>query len=171
MQNSHLREVVEIIGIVSIVAALLLVAWEIRQSNRIAAAQIEMQLAQGFNETNISRATEPGFAKLFPKLSSPGSHLVTATEQSQLSGLARHVMHLYHAAQLAHDNGLLSAQRLDMYRLDFQQTLDRFPGLYPALLQVYDASPEMRAMAVFEPLRELEAQRAPATADGPLRPD
>ncbi len=171
MRNSHLREIVEIIGIISIVAALLLVAWEIRQSNRIAAAQIEMGLARGFNETNVSRATEPDFAKLFPKLSSPGNHLVTATEQSQLSGLAQHLMHLYHAAQVAHDNGLLSAQRLDMYRLDFQQVLDRFPGLYPALLQVYDASPEMSAMPVFEPLRDLEAQRAPAAADGPLRPD
>ena len=171
MKNSHLREIVEIIGIISIVAALLLVAWEIRESNRIAALQIEMRLAGGFNEMNMSRATEPAFAKLFPKMSSPGIHLVTATEDSQLRGLASHLMNLYAAAQLAHDNGLLGAEFFEMYRLDLQQTLDRYPGLYPALLQVYDASPEMNAMPVFEPLRELEAQRAPATADGPLRPD
>ena len=171
MKNSHLREVVEIIGIISIVTALLLVAWEIRQSNRIAAAEIEMRLAQGFNETSISRATEPGFAKLFPKLSSPGNHLVTATEQSQLSGLAQHFMYLYHAAQVAHDNGLLSTQRLDMYRLDLQQTLQHFPGLQPALQQVYDASPEMRAMPVFQPLRDFEATRVPAGGDRPSPPE
>jgi hypothetical protein len=79
MKNRHLRETVEIIGVISIVASLLLVAWEVRQANRIAAAQIEMQLAHGFNEMNMSRATTPDFARLFPKLNSPGNHLVTAT--------------------------------------------------------------------------------------------
>jgi hypothetical protein len=171
MKNSHLREFVEIVGIISIVASLLLVAWEIRQSNRIAAAEIEMQLAQGFNEMSISRATEPDFAKLFPKLRSPGSHLVTATEESQLDGLAMHFMRLYSAAQIAHDSGLLTAQRLDMYRLDLQQTLDQLPGLHPALLEIYDSSPEMRAMPVFQPLRDVDAEEVPASADGPLRPD
>jgi hypothetical protein len=171
MRNSHLREIVEIVGIISIVASLLLVAWEIRQSNRIATAKIEMQLAQGFSEMNISRATEPGFAKLFPKLTSPGSHLVTATEESQLKGLALHFMQLYFAAQIAHDNGLLTAQRLDMYRLDLQQTLDRLPGLHSALLEIYDSSPEMRAMPVFQPLRDIAAEEIPASADGPLRPE
>jgi hypothetical protein len=171
MKNSYMREIVEIIGIISIVAALFLVAWEIRESNRIAALQIEMRFAGGFNEMNMRRATEPAFAKLFPKMSSPGNHLVTATENSQLSGLAWHLMNLYAAAQLAHDNGLLGAELLEMYRLDLQQTLDRYPGLYTVLLQVYDASPEMSAMPVFDPLRGQEAQRSPATADGPLRPD
>jgi hypothetical protein len=90
MKNRHLRETVEIIGVISIVASLLLVAWEVRQANRIAAAQIEMQLAHGFNEMNMSRATTPDFARLFPKLNSPGNHLVTATEESQLQGLAWH---------------------------------------------------------------------------------
>ena len=171
MKNSHLREIVEIVGIISIVASLLLVAWEIRQSNRIAMAEIEMQLAQGFNVMNISRATEPGFAKLFPKLSSPGSHLVTATEESQLNGLASHIMQLYFAAQIAHDNELLTAQRLDMYRFDLQQTLDRLPGLHSALLEIYDSSPEMRAMPVFQPLRDIKAEDVPPPADGPLRPE
>jgi hypothetical protein len=44
MENRHLRETVEIIGVISIVASLLLVAWEVRQANRIAAAEIEMQI-------------------------------------------------------------------------------------------------------------------------------
>jgi hypothetical protein len=171
MRNSYLREIVEIVGIISIVASLLLVAWEIRQSNRIATAKIEMQLAQGFKEMSISRATEPAFAKLFPKLSSPGSHLVTATEASQLNGLASHVMQLYFAAQIAHDNGLLSAQRLDMYRLDLQLRLDRLPGLHSALLEIYDSSPEMSAMPVFQPLRDIDSDEVPASADGPLRPE
>ena len=156
MKNRHLRETVEIIGVISIVASLLLVAWEVRQANRIAAAEIEMQLAQGFNAMNMSRATVPDFAKLFPKMTAPGNHLVTATEASQLQGLTWHFVNLYYSAQIAHDNGLLDARRLDMYRQDLVQTLDRFPGLHEPFLQIYGAFPEIQSMTVFQPLRNLE---------------
>ena len=166
MRNSHLREIVEIVGVISIVASLLLVAWEIRQSNRIAAAEIEMQLANGFNEMNMSRATTPDFAKLFPKMSAPSSHLVTATEESQLRGLAWHFVNLYFAAQIAYDNGLLDARRLDTYRLDLQQTLDRFPGLHPGFLQIYDDFPEMRDMPVFGPLAALRSRQVAQPVEG-----
>ena len=159
MTNRHLRETVEIIGVISIVASLLLVAWEVRQSNRIATAQIEMQLAHGFNELSMSRATTPDFARLFPKMNSPGNHLVTATEESQVQGLAWHFANLYYSAQIAHDNGLLNAQRLEMYRLDLAQTLERFPGLHAPFLQIYGSLPEMQSMPVFQPLRDLEARR------------
>jgi hypothetical protein len=133
MKNRHLRETVEIIGVISIVASLLLVAWEVRQANR--------------------------------KLNSPGNHLVTATEESQLQGLAWHFAGLYYSAQIAHDNGLLDPQRLDMYRLDLAKTLDRFPGLHASFLQIYSSFPEMRSMPVFQPLSDLEAQSAPQDAD------
>jgi hypothetical protein len=165
MKNSHLRETVEIIGVISIVAALLLVAWEIRQSNRIATAQIEMQLATDFNEMNMNRAATPDFARLFPKMNSPGNHLVTATEQSQLQGLAWYFANFYYSAQVAHDNGLLDAKRLDMYRQDLAQTLDRFPGLHAPFLQIYGSFPEMGSMPVFQPLRDLEARSILKDAD------
>ena len=162
MKNSHLREIVEIVGVIGVVASLLLVAWEIRQANRIAAAEIEMQLAGSFNDMNLTRATAPDFAKLFPKMTAPENHLVTATEQSQLTGLAWHFVNLYYAAQIAHDSGLLDAQRLGVYRQDLAQTLDRFPGLQPAFLQIYGDFPELREMPVFEPLGGLQAPRPPA---------
>ena len=165
MKNRHLRETVEIIGVISIVASLLLVAWEVRQSNRIAAAQVEMQLANGFNALNMSRATVPDFARLFPKMNAPGNHLVTATEESQLQGLAWHFVNLYYSAQIAHDNGLLDVEGLDMYRQDLARTLDRFPGLHAAFLQIYGSFPDMRSMPVFQPLRDLDARGIPQAED------
>lgn len=167
MKDRHLQEIVEIVGVISIVATLLLVAWEIRQANRIAVAEIEMQLADGFNAINMSRATTPDFAKLFPKMGAPGNHLITATEESQLKGLAWNFVNLYYAAQIAHDNGLLDAQRLDVYRQDLAHTLERFPGLHPHLLQIYDAFPDMRSMAVFQPLRDLGLRQTPEAAVRP----
>jgi hypothetical protein len=70
-------------------------------------------------------------------------------------------------SQVAHNHGLLDARRLETYRLDLQQTLDRFPGLHPAFLQIYDAFPEMRNMPVFAPLVTLRSQQAPKPAAVP----
>ncbi len=167
MRNSHLRETVEIVGVISIVAALLLVAWEIHQANRIAATEIEMRLGHGFDELNLRRATMPDFAKLYPKMRAPGNHLVTATEESQIEGLAEHLANIYYSAQVAHDNGLLDTQGLESYRQDLVRILDQLPGLAPALARIHDSSPEMRAMPVFQPLRDFEARRASPAGDEP----
>lgn len=166
MKDKHLREIVEIVGVVSIVAALLLVAWEIRESNRIAAAEIEMRLDRGVAELALRRAAGPEFAKLFPKLGAQGNHLVTATEESQIKGLARLLVSTYRSAQVAFDNKLLDADGLDAYRRELEQTLEQLPGLVPAMLKIQDANPEMRAMTVFQPLRDAAARRVPPAADG-----
>ena len=165
MHSRHLREIVEILGIISIVAALLLVAWEIHQANRIAAREIEMRLDRNFDELNLRRAISPDFAKLFPKLSAPTSHLVTATEESQIQGFARHLVSAYSAVQAAHDAGIVGAPELDTYRRDLARTLDRLPGLVPPMLAIHDSFPTMRTMPVFQPLRDIEPPRIPATAD------
>jgi CheY-specific phosphatase CheX len=52
MKNKNWRDVAEIVGIVSIVAGLVLVAWEVRQANNIAKTQMVMDLAAEANEFN-----------------------------------------------------------------------------------------------------------------------
>jgi len=171
MKDNHLREIVEIVGVISIVAALLLVAWEIHQANRIAVVEVEMRLDSGFDELHLQRATKPDFAKLYPKMRAPGNHLVTATEESQIQGLAEHLVKLYYSAQVAYDNGLLDAQGLESYRQDLARTLERLPGLAPAIVRIHDSTLEMRAMPVFQPLRDLESRRVPDAADAPKPQD
>ena len=171
MKDKHLREIVEIVGVISIVAALLLVAWEVRESNRIAAADIEMRLDRGLTEFALRRATMPDFAKLYPKLSAQGNHLITATEESQIRGLARLLVNTYRTAQVAFDNGLLDASGLESYQRDLAQTLEQLPGLVPAMLAIHDGIPEMRSMQVFQPLRDVEANRVPPPSEGAVSAD
>ena len=90
MTKRHWREIVEIVGVVGIVASMLLVAAELRQANRIASAQVELQINEHYNTLNIARVSDPNVAKLFPKLEAPEAHLTTATEASQIRGLAWH---------------------------------------------------------------------------------
>lgn len=52
MNSKKWGDVAEIIGIVSIVAGLILVAWEVRQANNIAKTQMVMDFAAQANEFN-----------------------------------------------------------------------------------------------------------------------
>jgi len=160
MHRRHFREAVEIVGVVSIVASLLLVAWEVRQANRIAAAEIEIQLRQGINVLNVARATTPEFARLFPKLAAPAGHLITATEDSQFKGIAWQMINLNWAAQIAHNHGLLSDARLESYTSSVEQVLEAYPGLHNHLIAIYSANPELQQSRVFDPLSDLIERRS-----------
>jgi hypothetical protein len=162
MNRRHWRETVEILGVVSIVAALLLVAWEIRRANGIAAAALELELAQGLAALPAERAAMPEFARIFPKLGSPEGHLITATEASQARGLARQIAETYRAAQIAHDHGLLDDARLEVYVADLAGLLQGYPGLVPYLRAIHDNDPELGTMPVFQPLRALDERDSPA---------
>lgn len=163
MNRRHWRETVEIVGIVSIVASLLLVAWEIHRANRIATAALEVGIVQEFAELPRARAVSPEFARLYPKLGSPEGHLITATEASQTAGLARQIVESYRSVQIAHDRGFIGDARLSVYASDLAGLLIAYPGLVPYLHAIHDTDPELRTMPVFLPLRDLDERGTSAS--------
>lgn len=155
MHRRYWREIVEIVGVVSIVSALLLVALQLRQANRIAAAEVEMQLAQRFRSVHAMQATNPEFAKLFPKLVAPQNHLITATEDSQFEGLARQYTTLFGAVQTAWESGALTREQFETYLVEVQDIVERYPGLAPHLVRVYASSPGLHGKEAFRAIAEL----------------
>ena len=154
MTNRHWRELVEIVGVVAIVAGLILVASELRQSNRIAAAQAELKIGESFNVLNQARATDSEFAKLFPKLEDPESHLITATDASQIRGIAMHLTNAQWAVHRAYKKELISRQVLDSYVSDFANTLEQWPGIRSDLVDLYQQHNWMRQSAVYKPIAD-----------------
>ena len=152
MTKRHWREIVEIVGVVAIVASLLLLAAEVRQSNRIAAAQAEFQLSDAYNQLNLQRATDAAFAKLFPKMESPAGHLVTATETSQMRGIAWHWTNIMWSVNSAYENGLLSREIRDFYVADFAYMLQDTPGIRSHFVAIYEDLGPMQSAAVFTPI-------------------
>ena len=161
MHRRYWREIVEIVGVVSIVAALLLVALQLREANRIAAADTEVQLAQRFRSIHILQATNTEFAKLFPKLAAPQNHLITATEDSQIEGLARQYMTLFASVQTAWESGALSRSQFDDYLLEVDGIVGRYPGLQPQLRRIYETSPALQGKEVFRAIAQLNAPPPP----------
>lgn len=131
MKSTDWREVVEIVAAVSIVAALLLIAWEVRQSNRIAAATVELELASA--ALWQQRLSDPALAQLFAKLEAPDEHLITATDTSRIDALARAICDRYASVQLAYDRGIIGEPAYAAYRDEFVDLNRRWPGLNAAL--------------------------------------
>lgn len=164
MKNRHWRELLEIVGVVSIVASLLILATEIRQSNDIAAAQSALQIASAYDELHLARASNPEFAKLFPKLEAPEAHLTTATEASQIRGIAEHYLSILRAVQNAFDNGLISAETRDEYIAELAHTIEIWPGIRPHYVDLYASLGLLQDAAVYAPIADYIA-RQQASAD------
>ena len=160
MKDSHWREIVEVVGVISIVASILLLAWEVKQTNQLAQAEIEMQIAALHNEIQQIRATDGEFAKLFPKLENPEIHLLTATDLSQIRGLTWHYINVYRTVQSAYDRGLLNEDQLNAYKADVKGTLDNYPALHKHFIHIYETQPVLQHKEIFEPIAEIVAAQA-----------
>mgnify|MGYP001812361445 CR=1 FL=1 len=170
MKNKNWRDFAEIVGIVCIVAGLILVAWEIRQANNIAKAQLVMELAAQANVFYSSTFENPVVAELVAAISDPGHADFTKTQESMMTGVAWHFANIFWSAQRAHDNGLLGDDDILMYQASVVWHIENLPGLRPAYISVYETAPWLRDMFVFQPLVELACESgrncvAPAVHD------
>lgn len=143
MNAKHWGNLAELIGMVSIVAGLVLVAWEIRQANNIAKAQMVMDLAAQANEFNSSTFENPDVADLLTAIADPDRVDVSETHKSMITGVTWHFVNIFWSAQRAYDNGLLSNDDIFMYQSSLAWILEHRPGL--------------RDMYVFEPMARLRA--------------
>jgi hypothetical protein len=165
MKQRHWREMLEIVGVLSIVAAILLLASEVRQSNHIAQAKIEIDVSQLYNEVNMSRATDPDFAKLFAKIQNPDSHLLTATDLSQIEGLAWHYLNNFLVIQLAFDQGLINQIDFDSYKADIALIAAANPALISEWREILEQDPSLSDKEIFTPISDRFAAMDTEAAD------
>ncbi len=159
MKNINWREMVEIVGLVSIVGSLLLLATEVRQSNKIASAEMEMTLSEGFMQIQLQRTGNLDVAKLWPKITEPERHLITATDSSQMRGLTWTYVNLFWMVQAAHDNDLMSDAGFDGYVEVVRWILEFRPALQDHFIFVFETTPAMAGVAIFAPLEKLIRER------------
>ena len=155
MSNRSWRDAAEAIGVISIVLGLLLVAWEIRQANDIARAEVIMRLAEQYNEFNSARFENPEVARLGGLMFAPEGADVSALDESAIAGAAWHFGNILWSAQVAYENGILELEDLAKYRRDLQWMLDNMPALRDQLLIMHKSNPDMRGIYVFEPLDKM----------------
>ena len=155
MKYKNWHDVAEIVGMISIVAGLILVAWEVRQANNIARAQMVMDIAAQANEFNSATYENVEVAKLVAAIYDPNYSDYSETQKSMMSGIAWHFSNIFWSAQRAYDNGLLDDDDILMYQSSLAWHIENMPAMKPSYKVVYDTAPWLREMFVFQPLVEL----------------
>ncbi|MDE0755845.1 MAG: hypothetical protein OSB26_14465 [Woeseiaceae bacterium] len=82
------RKIVEIVGFLAVIASLLFVAYEIRQSNRIALGTTAYEIQRNWISINDAIATDEELAALLIKLGDENAEL-SALEQVQSAAYGR----------------------------------------------------------------------------------
>jgi hypothetical protein len=137
MKSMTWKDWAEFMGILSIVAGLIMVAWEINQANKIAKAQTVLDLSAQANEFNSSAFSNPDVADLLAVIKDPEEVDVSEAQESMIASVVQHFVNLFWAAQRAYDNGVLGDDDILMYQSSVAWHLENLPGLRPAYLTIY----------------------------------
>ena len=142
MMNKDWKEHLEIVALAAVVVSLLLVAYQIRQANRIAIANVEIETSHNFAALNEFYMSHPEVSAAARKANA--GEEITDDERELLAGMSLRLLNLWRGMETAYQNGVLpeSTYRIafDDMRLSIElagperrrvwrQVLDDYPSL------------------------------------------
>ena len=151
MADDRFRAYFEVVGLVAVVLSLLLVAYEVRQSNRIAQATTTYEIARDVNQFNELGYSDTEFAKLLLRLSGEDSQY-SEVQGLQARLLAHRFVNIWTVQEKAHLNGLITDEQFDVTKNDVLTVMNAFPGLAPHWEAVFESQPGLKDYDVLEPL-------------------
>jgi hypothetical protein len=114
MKSTRWKEIAELVALASVVASLVLVAYELRQSTAVASAQAVTDLSAIVDGAYRARAQNPVLDELIEKgHSTPDS--LSDRERSQFDAWLRADMNSLEAVWFFYDNGIISREDFDGY--------------------------------------------------------
>ena len=156
MISERTRTIVELTGLVAVVVSLLIVAYEVRQSNRIAQATTTYEIGRDVNEFNVLGYSDPEFAEFLVKLRDRDAEL-SSVDAMRARLLANRFVNLWTVQEKAFENGLLSQGQFEATRRDVMTVVTVFPALMRFWPDVIESQPGLRDSVVLEPLVEVLA--------------
>ncbi len=157
MERITIRNTIEIIGIFAVVASLLLVAYEVRQSNRIAQATTTYEIGRDVNQFNELGYSDPEFAALLIELTNIDFD-PSRVDRIRVRLLANRFINLWTIQEKAFRNGLLTESQFAMTKADVVTVMNAFPALLPPWEDILRDQPLLRDYAVVNPIVEAVSQ-------------
>ena len=151
INSKSVRDTVELVGIIAVVLSLLLVAYEVRQSNRIAQATTTYEIGRDVNQFNELGYSNPEFAALLVKLRDP-EFKPSNVEAMQVRLLANRFVNIWTIQEKAYRNGLLSDMQFAMTKADVVTVMGAFPALIEYWEYVLRDQPRLKEFVVLNPI-------------------
>lgn len=151
MFDERTRATIELIGLVAVVISLLILAYEVRQSNRIAQATTTYEIGRDVNQFNDLGYSDPEFAGLLVQLTKD-SFEPSDVEAMRARLLAHRFVNIWTTQEKAWQNGLLSDEQYEATKRDVITVMTSFPGLSSHWAAVFENQPGLREHTVLAPL-------------------
>lgn len=155
--KTTVRELRDVIGLVAVVASLLVLAYEVRESNRIARSTISYELANNYSELNEVVWTDPDVAYLRANVRDP-DYVPTAIETERLIAEIRRLMNVWGAVESAYRNGHQTREQFDVMLAAVGAHLADCPAVHPLWRQELDRHPGLTGYEFYERAREAIAE-------------
>lgn len=126
----NIRQIVEAVGMLAVVLSLLLVAFEIRQANRIAVVNTEFAMRSSYHETNIALLNNPDMVEFVIRAQTSGESLEGPDKVRAIVWTYLH-LNSWVATALAYENGVSTEETYGNVLNNIENAIER-------------ASPEMR---------------------------
>ncbi len=151
LAQTSVKDTIELIGIAAVVLSLLLVAYEVRQSNRIAQATTTYEIGRDINQFNELGYSDPGFAELLLKLRDL-EFQPSGVEALQINLLARRFINIWTTQETAYANGLLTEAQFSATQTDVVTVMQAFPVLNRYWDSAFREQPALKRSAVLQPI-------------------
>ena len=141
----------------AVVLSLLLVAYEVRQSNRIAQATTTYEIGRDVNQFNELGYSDPQFAEFLVKLRD-SDFKPSNVEAMQIRLLAHRFINLWTTQERAHLNGLLTDAQFAATQADVITVMKAFPVLNEQWRYVLRDQPGLKDSVVLQPIINAESK-------------
>lgn len=123
--DSERKKYAEFVGVVAVVASLIFVAFEIRQSNQIARGTTAFEIMNAYRESNHLLATNSELLSLFGRRR--GGEELNQMESQQFGLFVVGTMNVWVATEEAFDNGIVSDRLFRTYISDVTNNFSLLP--------------------------------------------
>lgn len=143
----------EAVGGLAVLFTLAYLAFQVRQSNRIATAQAQQNILLTMNAWHREALTRE-VAEIRAKLRSGSLNELDGTDAERAEAHVYGIYNIWVAVQSAYDQGVISQDILDSYARDVGLEIERYPAMKPRLMSVWRKYPVGAEWPVFAALRQ-----------------
>ena len=147
------KQIIEIAGGLAVVLSLLLVAYEIRQTNQISNATIMYDLLNDYSVHDQAIFENENAAALLSKLREPDVEL-TKIEYERARGLTFRYMNIWGAQEFAYANDQVPEEHFQVVLTEIESVLRDFPGIRPIFRDTLNFNPSVAYLEFVDVLEQ-----------------
>ena len=145
---------------VGVLAGIVFLALEVRQSNRIAIATTELSVWGTYVSLNQMSLEYEGMAALLVKAGNSDAEF-TPEEGEKLAGYLYSFINAWYSIEVANDNGMVSDSTFSIIRADIRNLLDWYPALRPIMREYLNGYPELKDLYYYSEMRRAVDEATP----------